>query len=328
MGEACFAGIDIGGTKCAVVLGRAQEGEIHILQKVKFSTLNKEPDKMLMLFRDALKNLLETENLSANDLKGIGISCGGPLNSETGRILSPPNLPEWRDVAIVDYFQQEFHVPTVLQNDANACAVAEWKFGAGRGTKNMVFLTFGTGFGAGLILNGKLYCGACDMAGEIGHVRIAENGPLGYGKYGSLEGFCSGGGIANIGRIKVEEELKNNRRPAILDACASVEDISAKLIADLADDGDDFCREIYRISGEALGKALSILVDILNPERIVIGSIFARSQNLLWDACDQKMKKECLSLNYQHCQVVPSMLGESVGDIAALALIMMHLENN
>ena len=186
MNKHCFAGIDIGGTKCAVVLGRMQESGICILQKEKFPTLTNEPDKMLAILRDSLERLLQTENLSGNELDGIGISCGGPLNSQTGRILSPPNLPEWRDVAIVDYFKREFGVPTVLQNDANACAVAEWKFGAGVGTQNMIFLTFGTGFGAGLILNGQLYCGACDMAGEIGHVRIAENGPIGYGKHGLL----------------------------------------------------------------------------------------------------------------------------------------------
>lgn len=326
MREQCFAGIDIGGTKCAVVLGYAQKGEIHVLKKERFVTLKQEPDKMLAVLRDSLKKLLAAENLSANELGGIGISCGGPLNSKTGRILSPPNLPGWSDVAIVDFFEQEFHVPALLQNDANACAIAEWKFGAGRGTENMIFLTFGTGLGAGLILNGQLYCGACDMAGEVGHVRMTEDGPVGYGKIGSAEGFCSGGGIAQLGRMMVEEELKNGRKPALLDVCESKEDISAKLIADLAKSGDAFCQEIYRISGETLGKTLSILVDVLNPERIVIGSIFARSQSLLWDVCNEVMKRECLPLSYENCQVVPSMLGDAVGDIAALALIMAHTE--
>lgn len=318
-----YAGVDIGGTKCAVVLGQARDGGVEILHKEKFPTRTEDPNGMLEELGDSLARQAVAVGLRPEELGGIGISCGGPLNSRTGRILSPPNLPLWADVPIVDHFENAFHVRTLLQNDANACAMAEWKFGAGKGAENMVFLTFGTGFGAGLILNSRLYCGACDMAGEIGHVRIAEDGPLGYGKRGSLEGFCSGGGLARLGRAKIAEELEAGRRPALLEACGGdPEQVTAKTIADLADAGDPLCREIYRLSGEGLGKGLSILVDILNPDVIVIGSIFARSQHLLWEACDEVMRRECLALNYQSCRVLPSALGDAVGDIAALSIVM------
>lgn len=318
-----YAGVDIGGTKCAVVLGRARDGQVEILHKEKFPTRAADPSGMLEELRDSLARQIAAAGLRPEELGGIGISCGGPLNSRTGRILSPPNLPLWADVPAADYFEEAFRVPARLQNDANACAMAEWKFGAGKGAENMVFLTFGTGFGAGLILDSRLYCGACDMAGEVGHVRIAEDGPLGYGKRGSLEGFCSGGGIARLGRARMEEELAAGRRPALFDACGGdPERVTAKLIAELADGGDPLCRAIYRLSGEKLGRGLSLLADILNPDVIVIGSIFARSQHLLWEACDEVMRRECLALTYQSCRVLPSALGDAVGDVAALSIVM------
>ena len=170
-------GIDIGGTKCAVVLG----DEKQIIKKIKFDT--KDCQRTVEEIMSAVEAIGEGD--------AIGISCGGPLDSGRGVIMSPPNLPDWNDVRIVDMLTGRFGIPAYLCNDANACALAEWKYGAGRGTQNMVFLTFGTGLGAGLILNGRLYEGACGMAGEVGHVRLSEHGPVGYGKAGSFEGFCS-----------------------------------------------------------------------------------------------------------------------------------------
>ena len=186
------------------------------------------------------------------DLRGIGISCGGPLDSNAGVIMSPPNLPLWNNIKIVEYFEKEFHVKTAIQNDANACAIAEWKFGAGRGAENLVFLTFGTGFGAGLILNSKIYCGGCDMAGEIGHIRASDDGPVGYGKKGSYEGYCSGAGISKLGQAMAAEELNRGHLPGILRRLGSMEAINAKNIADAANLGDEACIAIYRKSGERL----------------------------------------------------------------------------
>ena len=130
----------------------------------------------------------------------IGITCGGPLDSKKGLIMSPPNLPKWDKIPITKIIEDNFNVPVFLQNDANACALAEWRFGAGKGTNNMIFLTFGTGLGAGLILDGRLYAGTNNLAGEIGHIRLAKDGPLGYDKKGSFEGFCSGAGIARLAK--------------------------------------------------------------------------------------------------------------------------------
>jgi len=159
------------------------------------------------------------------------------------------------------------------------------------------------------------------MAGEIGHVRLTEGGPFGFGKYGSCEGYCSGGGIAQLGRLAVTEALARGETPKLLRVAGSLENISAKNIGDLAEkENDEFCLEIYRNCGEKLGRTLSILVDILNPERIILGGVFMRSSGLIVPSMEKVMKKECLSYSLDVCKVVPAGLGENIGDYAALSL--------
>lgn len=294
-----YIGIDIGGTKCAVVLG---DENCNILKKVSFPTTD---------FEETFKRIItEVENMGSCD--AIGISCGGPLNSKEGVIISPPNLPDWKNVEIVNILNSRFGVPVALKNDADACALAEWQFGAGRGTENMIFLTFGTGMGAGLILNGKLYSGTCDTAGEIGHVRMTDDGPVGYGKAGSFEGYCSGGGIARIG-----EKLAKEKRVNFYDENGK---ITAKSIAYAAENGDQDAIAVYEQCGKMLGKGLSILVDILNPQKIVIGSIFQRSGNLMADEMKKEMEKECIGQSLSVCEVVPAELGDNIGDVAAVCV--------
>lgn len=314
-------GFDIGGTKCAVTVGKERDGAVEILGKERFSTF---PEPYAVLDRMILiaKELLAKDGLSFCDASAIGISCGGPLDSTRGVILSPPNLPAWDSIFAVDYVREKTGVPAFLQNDANACAVAEWLLGAGKGCKNMIFLTFGTGLGAGLILNGALYDGTNGNAGECGHIRLAPFGPSGYGKIGSFEGFCSGGGIAQLGKTMALEALQNGISPAFCPTSADISSVNAKTIGDAADGGDETALAVYRKSGEMLGYGLSILADILNPERIVIGSIFARSRHLLFDDCDAVMKKECLAQSYAVCRVIPAALGDAIGDYAALSLAL------
>ena len=195
-------GIDIGGTKCAAVTAEYTGGNITLIKKEKCATdLKISPTEMIQKLFTLADSILDKKP------DAIGISCGGPLDSKKGIIMSPPNLPGWDNVEIVRLFKERYGVKTVLQNDANACAMAEWKFGAGKGCDNMIFLTFGTGLGAGLILGGRLYSGTNDNAGEVGHIRLDKFGPVGYGKSGSFEGFCSGGGIAQLGYIKALEKL-------------------------------------------------------------------------------------------------------------------------
>ena len=235
-----YIGSDIGGTKCAASLGlSAREGEIKILRREEFKTEGA-PTAVLEKFAEICKSFL-SEHVG-EVFGGIGISCGGPLDAKRGIIMSPPNLPGWDNIHVVDFFEDRFGLPAKLQNDANACAVAEWLFGAGRGYENVIFLTFGTGLGAGLILAGKLYSGSCDSAGEVGHVRLRPDGPVGFGKAGSCEGFCSGGGLAQMGRVTA---LRTDNS-ALLKKAGSIENINAKLICDLAREGAADSREIMK----------------------------------------------------------------------------------
>lgn len=308
-----YIGLDIGGTKCAATLGTITNGVPEIEDKEYFLTAGQDPYVILERF----SRFIEKHN--GKDIAGIGISCGGPLDSKNGIIKKPPSLPLWDDIEIVKYFENRFNIKTRLQNDANACAVAEWRFGAGKGAENMVFLTFGTGFGAGLILNGKLYSGTNDNAGEIGHVRLTKDGPVGYNKKGSCEGYCSGSGIARLAAILAERKnLKESYGEYIF--AVGKENVSAKTIAEYARKGNKFCKAVFNKSGDMLGRTLSIIVDVLNPEKIVIGGVYMRAENLLYSRAIRIMKKECLSFSLEKACVLPAGLKENIGDYAALSI--------
>ena len=307
-----YLGIDIGGTKCALVLGK-KDGTI--VRKVKFDT--KDVNTTLNQILESAVGLCQA---SPEAVESIGVSCGGPLDSGKGVILSPPNLPGWDRIEITRMLREATGLPAYLCNDANACALAEWKYGAGMGTRSMIFLTFGTGMGAGLVLDGKLYSGASDMAGEIGHVRIAEHGPVGYGKSGSFEGFCSGSGIAQIGRTVAMELFQQGKTPSYCSSMDKMDEITAKSVAIAAREGHEDAVRVYDICAEKLGAGLAILVDVLNPERIVLGSIYMRDSALLCEKMQAVLRRETLPLAYSAVEVVPARLEENIGDIAALTV--------
>jgi glucokinase len=314
--EDLYFGLDIGGTKCAVVIG---DNSFSIKKKVTFETRTERGYQAILWdFMNHMRSLLK--EFPGSGLKRIGISCGGPLDSKKGMIYSPPNLPGWDNVPITKIFTDEFSVETAIQNDANACALAEWLMGAGRGTSNMIFLTFGTGMGGGLILNGRLYSGTNDLGGEVGHIRLAKDGPVGFGKAGSFEGYCSGGGIAQLAKSIVTEKLRNN---IVVPFCPSADKIGAidtKMVTLAALNGDSVAFEIIKIAAEYLGQGLSILIDILNPECIVIGSIYARNEMLFKSLIEPVLRKEAIPAALEVCRIVPAELGDSIGDYAALCV--------
>ncbi|MBS1663163.1 MAG: ROK family protein [Bacteroidetes bacterium] len=313
-------GFDIGGTKCAVILGT---DNLDIVDKKRVDTNLPVYEMIELLFTEA-ETLLTQHNIPLEAITGIGISCGGPLSSKKGLILSPPNLVGWDNIPIVDLTQKRFNnKPTLLQNDANACAVAEWKYGAGRGTDNLIFLTFGTGMGAGLILDGRLYSGPSDLAGEVGHIRLDHIGPVGFGKAGSFEGYCSGGGLAQLGQIKARERIQVGQSVSY---CKSIEDLSsitARTIADAAINGDPTAKEVYELSAEYLGRAIAMFVDLLNPELIILGSIYGRAKQLIDPKMYEVIKKEAYHGSLENFRILPAGLGESIGDMAALSLAVM-----
>lgn len=310
-------GVDIGGTKCAVTLGLSKDGDIDIKDKLAFPTTDVEDT--ITHIESSIEEVLDRNSLTSKDVSAIGISCGGPLDSSTGVIMSPPNLPGWDNIPIVSILSEKFGVPAAVHNDANACALAEWKFGAGKGCRNMVFMTFGTGLGAGLVLDGKLYTGTNDNAGELGHIRLEEYGPVGYGKSGSFEGFCSGGGIRQLAQSFVKERSQMGIEVSWCPD-GDPDKITAKTVAEAARAGDPLASEILEISARHLGKGLSIVIDILNPELIVIGSIYARNEDIMKPYVEKILSKEALPLANKVCRIVPAALGESIGDYAALSV--------
>lgn len=318
-----IAGLDIGGTKCAVSIGRLDEqGTVSIIDKEQFPTPSS-PSAALTAMMDLLEQLQRKQGVL---VRAAGISCGGPLDSQSGKVHRPPNLPNWDAFDVVTPVRERFGIPVALQNDANACALAEWTWGAGRGTRNMIFLTFGTGMGAGLILDGKLYSGTNDMAGEVGHVRMEHDGPIGYGKAGSFEGFCSGGGIARLATARAKKALMNGVTPLYCSSMDKMDEITTKKVGEAAQAGDVTALAVFHTVGVRLGRGLAMLVDILNPQRIVIGSIYGRQQAILEPIVQKTFHEEVLSYSAAVCDIVPAGLGENIGDYASLSVALHALK--
>ena len=295
-------GFDIGGTKTSLILG---DFKGTILEKTSFPTLAGQGfKKSFDNIKSETKVFIDNLKTAGHNIDLLSVSIGGPLKIEKGIILSPPNLPGWDNIPLKKLLEKEFKLECFIEHDGNAGALAEFYFGAGRGYKNIVFLTMGTGMGAGLILNGDIYRGSTDTAGEIGHIRIAEDGPLVYAKKGSYESYASGCGIAKLANLHFPNIYRRN--------------ITAKDIIDDFNKGKKEAKFVINLSAKYLGRGLAIIADLLNPEMIIIGSLAVRMGKSLLEPAIKEMKKESLEETFKNCKVVPSKLGEKIGDIASL----------
>jgi glucokinase len=296
-------GLDIGGTKTAVVLGD-YDGRIH--DRVEFATnpgRGFEPTfAELCRNIDTVRTRAETQGRPPSC---ISISIGGPMDTESGVIHSPPNLPGWDDIPLKDMLAQRYPLPIHIEHDGTAGALAEFYFGAAQRARNIIFLTMGTGFGGGLILNGQPYRGTSSLAGEVGHIRLAEAGPTAFGKAGSWEAFCSGTGIVRLAAHLFPNRWREN-------------EISVRELAKLATDGDADAGMVLTEVGRYLGRGLAVLVDILNPEIIVIGSLANRLGALVLAPAQEELEREALPGAVSACRVVPAALDERLGDVASL----------
>lgn len=296
-------GLDVGGTKTAVVLGD-RAGRIY--DRVEFATAAADG------FEAAFARLCATaEQMRRRAVEQdrspacMSVSIGGPLDVERGIIHSPPNLPGWDAVPLKALLEERFGLPVYVEHDGNAGALAEWYFGAAKGARNVIFLTMGTGFGGGLILNGQLYRGTSCLAAEVGHVRMAETGPTAYGKAGSLEAFCAGTGIVRLAAYRYPERWPEGQ-------------VTVPELAGLANAGDSDAQAVFDECGEYLGRGLAMLLDVLNPEVIVIGALAVRLGDLVLSSARKVMEREALPGALAVCRVVPAGLAERIGDVAAL----------
>jgi glucokinase len=300
------AGLDVGGTKTACVEG-ALDGTI--LQRFEAPTRASEP--FLWTFPeivDHLKQLINVASLAGRTVVALSVSVGGPLKIEEGILLDPPHLTGWHHVNLKEALRGAFpDLPVFIEHDGNAGALAEFHFGIGAqrpGLKHLIFLTFGTGIGAGIIVNGQILHGASDTAGEIGHWRLAEDGPLAFGKRGSWESFASGSGLVHLAaqmfpaRWSRETPIRN-----LVDAMLRL---------------DEEAMRVANVAGEYLGRGLALLIDAFNPEVIVLGALACVLQERILAPAREVVAQEALPQARAACEILPSVLGNRIGDVAAL----------
>ncbi len=301
-----IVGVDLGGTKIAV---SAWTPEGRRIDARRFATLPGGPDPNVERIAAIARDMLGGERPRA-----IGVSGGGPLDPERGVIISIPNLPGWTDVPFAERLETALGAPAAIENDANACAIAEHRFGAGRGTKDMAFLTLSTGIGGGLILDGRIYRGHRFLAGEVGHQVIVPDGPpCGCGKRGCLEALASGTGIAN--------RLRELRGAMATDALPEPDlPLDARQLVERARAGDVFSLGFLRETAGFLALGLSNLVFVLDPERIVLGTIAVAAGDLLLAPLRQEVDRLLWPAFRRDLSILPAQLGPDLGDYAAFAV--------
>jgi glucokinase len=308
-------GFDIGGTKTAVVFGT---DTADILLRTEFPTNAHLPFEATFeqIVNHANSVCEETKQLGYPKPAAISVSVGGPLDIERGIIYAPIHLPNWDDVPLKELLTKIYGLPVYVEHDGNAGALAELYFGAGKGCRNIIFLTMGTGLGAGIIFNGQIYRGTTDCAGEVGFIRINRQENASSSWEGSWESYCSAAGLVRLAQI---------RFPHIWD-----QDTTAREIIQIALEGDSKACALVAEAGSWLGKGLADLVNILNPERIIIGTLGVVLGDLLLDPARQRMKANAIPRAAQACEIVPSHLGQKIGDVAALmaAIHFLNVQNS
>ncbi len=310
---ALLFGLDSIPTKTGLLLG---DTDGLILRRIEIPTPAAEPfDLALSRILAAAHDLLgECCREGLGIPRAVSVSVGGPLDIERGILYAPPHLAAWGEAPLKQRLAEGLDLPVYIEHDGNAGALAEFYFGAGRGARNMVFLTMGTGLGAGLILNGQIYHGASDMAGEVGHMRMAEDGPVGYGKAGSWEGFCSGSGLV---------KLAHWMRPGAWPPGLATRDLVGRAL-----ENDPAALEVVAEAGRWFGRGLAVLVDVLNPDVIVVGTLGVVLGDLLLEPARAALRAEALPRAVAACRIVPAQLGSSLGDVAALMAAIVALRRS
>jgi glucokinase len=308
-------GLDIGGTKTACVEG-TMDGRI--LQRIEMQTHARE--RFAATFEEIVRHvetLIATAGHEGRTIAAISVSIGGPLKIGEGVLIDPPHLPGWHGVPFKARLAEVFpHVPVYVEHDGNAGALAEFYFGVGRernDLKHLIFLTFGTGIGAGFIVNGQILRGASDTAGEIGHWRLAEDGPLAFGKRGCWESFASGAGLLHLAAQMYPERWGGDR-----------------VIRELVDAmlrGEDDAMQVAAIAGHWMGRGLALLIDALNPQVIVFGSLGVVLGERILGPARKVISEEALPQAVAACELLPSVLGNSIGDVASLMAAIVGLGN-
>ncbi len=265
----------------------------------------------------AIQSLMKESKTTKDVIEGIGFGFPGQIDCEKGVVRLAPNIPGWVDIPIAEIVSKEFGIPVRVDNDVRCAALAELNYGAGKGTKNMICITVGTGIGSGLIVNGKLVRGASNAAGELGHIKLQmENGPIcGCGDRGCLEAFASGPAI-----VAMAEEYIKGGKSTKYRKLANPE-ITPYIVAEAAKQGDVVAKQIFETVGTYIGIGLASVVNLLNPEKIVIGGGVADAGDLLFNPIKAALRKRAMPIQGNAVEVVHAELGNTAGVIGASLLI-------
>jgi glucokinase len=312
MSRQAIAGIDIGGTKIAV--GLTETGG-RLIALSRFATqLELGPYEIM---EKAAREVLRHVDEAGARLLAVGVGCGGPLDRERGLILSPPNLPGWDEFPLVELIEKRLGVPALLENDANAAALGESRFGAGRGLGDVVYITISTGIGGGIIIGGKLLHGVGDGAGEVGHITVLPGGPnCGCGERGCLEAICSGTSIARRAR----ERLSAGAASMLREMAASIDQVTARMVAEAARDGDALAAEIWDETVYYLAVGIGNIVNILAPEAVILGGGVSTSGEQLLEPLRRQVRGRVKMLPPEKINILQAALGGDSAIYGALIL--------
>ena len=267
-----------------------------------------------MPIEDRLANLIESVCSADYEIKSIAAACPGPLDPKNGIVINPPNIPEWNYFPLQEFLSSTFKVPAAINNDANLAAYGEYSFGAGKGSSNLIYLTISTGIGGGIIVDDKLLIGTAGFAGELGHMMVLHQGPeCSCGQKGHLEAFASGPSIVRWVKSKLEDD-------SALEHFSEVE-LTAKIINDAAENGDELAIAAYERAGKYIGVAIADLLHIFNTSLIIIGGGVSRAGDLLFNPIRQSVESSIISDVYiDNLQILPASLGDNSGLMGALVL--------
>jgi glucokinase len=317
-GKDLFLGIDLGGTK--IIAGLVEPSGRIVASEYRQTEAREGTTAVLDRLIDATTQLLTADGIDQHQVVAIGVAAPGPIDVVSGVVTAPPNLPGWHNVPLARLIQERISLPTYLENDANAAALAEFTFGAGRGTEHMIYVTASTGIGGGFVLNGQLYRGALGAAAEIGHMTILPHGPLcGCGNRGCLEALASGTAIAREARERVSRGVTT----LIADlAGGDLTKITAKLVDQAAKQGDVEAQGILDEAMLYLGVGMANLVNLLNPQVIVIGGGLTKMGDRLFGPVRRTIDRRAFPVSASAVEIRPAELGGDVGLLGAAAVAM------
>lgn len=313
--------LDLGGTKILAAL-ISDKGEM-LAREYTPTMASGGPESVINRLFSAIDHLLSLKNMNPSQLSAISIAAAGPIDMEKGVVTASPNLPGWHNIPLRSIIAGKHKVNVFLINDASAAALGEHRFGAGKGANNLIFVTVSTGIGGGIIINGQLYVGASGGAGEIGHMTIDVNGPrCSCGNIGCLEMLASGTAIAR----EAIRRIRDGEKSSLVDLVGGrIDNITAEKVSLAAKAGDSLALAVIAKAAAYLGAGMVNLVNIFNPEIIVVGGGVAKMGDLLLEPARQVVRERAFRLLSQAVRIVPAQLGDDAGVFGAAAFAFSNL---